>query len=169
MKRALNEAAMIAERDWPGLDLVIPRKGKKVIDSRDGWRRGAVVAKLKGLLVHDLRRSAARNMRLAGVPEVEIMKMAGWRTRSMFERYQIVDPKDVRRAGEQAEQWMEKQEGAQPESVNCPPPNPPGRGPRKRPKSRWSQNWLQSVEAGSTKLLKGLVAGEGFEPSTFGL
>jgi len=72
MKRALNEAAIIAERNWSGLDPVIRRKGKKVIDYRDAWRRGTTAAKLKGLLVHDPRPSAAGNMRLAGVPEVGI-------------------------------------------------------------------------------------------------
>ncbi len=43
-------------------------------------------------------RSAARSYRRAGVPESVIMKMCGWETRTMFERYNIVDDKDCAEA-----------------------------------------------------------------------
>jgi hypothetical protein len=46
------------------------------------------------LLVHDLRRSGARALIRAGVPEDTVMKMGGWRTRNMLTRYNIVDTKD---------------------------------------------------------------------------
>jgi hypothetical protein len=39
---------------------------------------------------HDLRRIAARNLLHAGVADWVIMKIGGWRTRSVFERYAIV-------------------------------------------------------------------------------
>jgi hypothetical protein len=42
-----------------------------------------------------MRRSAARELRAAGVPESVIMKMANWKTRAMFERYNIVNDADV--------------------------------------------------------------------------
>ena len=48
-----------------------------------------------GLLLHDLRRSGARALRRAGVAEDVIMKLGGWRTRSMFSRYNIVDESDL--------------------------------------------------------------------------
>lgn len=48
--------------------------------------------------MHDMRRSAARNLRSAGVPENVIMNIGGWKTRSMFDRYAIVNPDDTRRA-----------------------------------------------------------------------
>jgi hypothetical protein len=48
-----------------------------------------------GLIGHDFRRSAARGYRRAGVPESVVMKIGGWKTRSMFDRYNITDSKDV--------------------------------------------------------------------------
>ena len=45
----------------------------------------------QGRLVHDLRRTAARDFRRAGLSEGEIMKQCGWKTRLMFDRYNIID------------------------------------------------------------------------------
>ena len=49
----------------------------------------------QGLIFHDLRRTAARNLRRAGVAEGVIQKIGGWRTRSVFERYAIVTQSDI--------------------------------------------------------------------------
>ena len=40
----------------------------------------------------------AREMRRAGVSEGEIMRLAGWRSRSMFDRHNISDEADLSRA-----------------------------------------------------------------------
>ena len=60
---------------------------------RCGWKRACKRAGLEGKLVHDLRRSAAKNLRDAGVSESDIMEACGWETREMFERYCIKDTK----------------------------------------------------------------------------
>jgi integrase len=51
--------------------------------------------KYTGLIFHDLRRTAARNLRRAGLSETVIMKIGGWRTRCVFERYAIVSRGDM--------------------------------------------------------------------------
>ena len=62
---------------------------------RSAWRRATKPAGLAGRLVHDLRRTAARDFRRAGVSEGEVMKLCGWETRSMFDRYNVIDEQDL--------------------------------------------------------------------------
>ena len=98
--------------------------GKPVRDFRTSWRNLCIAAgtgwmvcrlcgkpatkkceacgccdlKYTGQIVHDMRRSAARNLRRADVTEGVIMKIGGWKTRSVFDRYNIADQRDKREA-----------------------------------------------------------------------
>ena len=74
------------------------RNGKPVGDFRKVWMRACRAAGLAGPIVHALCRTAARDFRRAGVSEGEIMKLCGWKTRTMFDRYNIIDNADLSRA-----------------------------------------------------------------------
>jgi len=53
--------------------------------------KACTAAKIKGLMVHDLRRSAVRNLMDAGVQQAVAMKISGHRDASVFQRYNVVD------------------------------------------------------------------------------
>lgn len=87
--------AQYAERD--GL-FVFQRRGARIKNFRRSWNRACRKAGSEGRLVHDLRRTAARDFRRRGVSEGEIMRLCGWKTRAMFDRYNIIDEADLAEA-----------------------------------------------------------------------
>ena len=82
----------------PGCDYVFHRNGRRLDRFDDEWCAAAAAVGLASLKFHDLRRSAARNFRRAGTPESVVMALGGWKTRSMFLRYDITDERDLAHA-----------------------------------------------------------------------
>jgi integrase len=77
---------------------VNPDTGKPWAEHNKMLRRACERAGLKGIWFHDLRRSFVTNARRSGVPESVVMKLSGHRTRSVFDRYNIIDEEDLKAA-----------------------------------------------------------------------
>lgn len=75
-------------------EFIFHRGGRPIGDYRKSWANACTAAGVQRFL-YDCRRTFARNQRDAGVPREVIKKIAGWRTDSMFERYNIIDTADV--------------------------------------------------------------------------
>lgn len=77
-------------------DFLITRpNGKPIKDFRTIWANACKHAGCPSRMFHDLRRTAARNLRRAGISEGVIMRIGGWKTRSVFDRYNITDQRDI--------------------------------------------------------------------------
>jgi integrase len=81
-----------------GSTRVFHNDGEPIKDFRTAWKTACKTAGIPDLKFHDLRRTAVRNMRRAGVPQVVRMRISGHRTDSMERRYNIVDIEDMQSA-----------------------------------------------------------------------
>jgi integrase len=88
------------------------KNGRPIKDFRGSWEKACESAGLPGLLFHDLRRTAVRNMIRAGVPEKVAMEVSGHKTASMLWRYNIIDARDIKEAGRRTEQYLRDQKAA---------------------------------------------------------
>lgn len=93
---AQRESVSTEEREHGAIiPSVFPYGMEPLKSFRTAWRNAVKAAGLPGLRPHDMRRSAARNLVRAGVPESAIMRLCGWSTRSMFDRYSVWDTRDL--------------------------------------------------------------------------
>jgi integrase len=72
--------------------------GERIRSFRKRWTKACRKAGCPGMIRHDLRRTACRNMVNLGVPGRVVLRVMGHKTRSMLGRYAIVSPEDLRDA-----------------------------------------------------------------------
>ena len=94
----------------PGDRRVFRRDGVPVRVWRTALRDACRKAKVPHRLLHDCRRTAARNLIRAGVPERIAMLLTGHKTRAVFDRYNIVNEQELLTAGERLAAYLEKSE-----------------------------------------------------------
>ena len=95
-------------RRQPGDPRVFRRDGVPVRVWRTALRDACRQAHVPHRLLHDCRRTAARNLIRAGVPERIAMLLTGHKTRAVFDRYNIVNEQELLTAGERLAAYIAK-------------------------------------------------------------
>lgn len=96
--RSWLEAAY-ATRD-AGCETIVAYNGATITETTTAWKSARLRAGVPDALIHDLRRTAVRNMLRVGLSEKQAMLISGHRTRSMIDRYNIIDERDIDIAGQ---------------------------------------------------------------------
>jgi len=96
-----------ASRD-PECHFIMSWKGQGISEVKTAWNKARTRAEIPELLIHDLRRTAVRNMIRAGISEKRAMEISGHKTNSMFKRYDITDERDIQADGVRLARYLEE-------------------------------------------------------------
>ena len=102
-----------ARRD-PDTPLVFHRDGITIRRWRTAWRTACQAAGVPTRFLHDCRRTAARNLIRANVPERVAMLLTGHKSRAIFDRYNIINEQELLDAGDQLVEYLAQQAQAVP-------------------------------------------------------
>src|ERR1019366_2223941 len=117
----------------PGNHRVFRRDGVPVRVWRYALRDACRKAKVPHRLLHDCRRTAARNLIRAGVPERIAMLLTGHKTRAVFDRYNIVNEQELLTAGQRLAAYLADEQPKHVRGAACPPYATGDRDPRPVP------------------------------------
>jgi len=76
------------------------------------WKISCRAAGCPGRIPHDFRRTAIRNFVRSGTSENVAMKLSGHKTRSVFDRYDIVSGADLREAARKLDEQVVRRSAA---------------------------------------------------------
>jgi integrase len=91
---------------WPNCPGLFHHQNRPIGQHLAGWSEACARAGLPGLHFHDLRRSAVRNLKRAGVPRKIAMAITAHKTEAVYRRYDIVAPEDLKMAKRKMENYL---------------------------------------------------------------
>lgn len=113
LRGELYESFLIAkdlrDRNYPDCPWVCHLEGERIKSIKRAWKTALKKVGLEGRLFHDFRRTAVRNMIRAGIPEKVAMSISGHKTRSVFDRYNIVSESNLKTAAEKIGSYHQSQ------------------------------------------------------------
>ncbi len=121
--RVLQAWKKCCDEKWPACPWICHRGAIRLQSLKHSWRKACERVGLgkmvldpekkrevwQGKIPHDFRRTAVRNMVRAGVPEKVAMAISGHKTRSVFDRYNIVNEKDLEQAARSLSAYFERE------------------------------------------------------------
>lgn len=102
---ARREAARIRSGSFDSLFVFHRDGGKPIYEFRKAWATACKKAGKAGMIFHDLRRSAVRNLIRSGVPQNIAMRVSGHKSISMFRRYDVCSEDDLAAAMQSVERY----------------------------------------------------------------
>jgi integrase len=105
--RAFIEMAMATRN--PKCPYLFQDEGERltVSKAREDFEQARRSVGMDGIIFHDLRRSAVRLMKRAGVPDAEVMQITGHRTHSILKRYDIAAEAGAQETGRTMRSFMQ--------------------------------------------------------------